>query len=130
MLGFGSLLMLFGARSVVDLQVKWYGVMSGALLIPSLGIFYWRRAGMLAGELGLIFGGLGVLVPTLLNKSPLGWDPVIWGMIASAVGMLIGTLVGEPISDEAWENLRPKGTVGWKRMPEDAPPYVPQQLTR
>lgn len=130
LVGFGSLLMLFGARSVVDLQVKWYGVMAGALTIPCLGIFYWKRAGMLAGELGLLFGALGVLVPTMMSKSPLGWDPVIWGMIASAVGMIIGAVAGEPISDEAFENLRPKGTVWWKPIPEDAPPYVPQELTR
>lgn len=127
-IGFGSLAMVFGAKSVVDLQVKWYGVMAGALTAPAIGIFYWRKAGVLAGELGLLFGAVTVLGLTFVGYSPLNFDPVVWGIVMSTIGMIIGTVAGKPIDDEAWYNLRPKGMVSWKKMPEDTPAYKPQQL--
>ncbi len=92
-LGIGAVLIAGRFETVLDSILYAYAFLVSGLFVPTLAAFFWPRASS-SGALGamLIGGGSTLLLIVLQADLPLGLDPIAFGMIASAVTLVVGTI--------------------------------------
>lgn len=81
-------------QTVLDSILYAYAFLVSGLFIPTLAAFFWPRAtssGALAGMLA--GGGLTVGLIAFKVSLPLGLDPVVFGMLLSALALIVVSLV-------------------------------------
>jgi SSS family solute:Na+ symporter/sodium/pantothenate symporter len=121
MIGAGTLSVLVSWYPVNYLQAFIVFSTSGAaatFLVPALMACYWRRATTKGVFASMISGALVVMILyltgifSLIQQEPigaasafrpyflLGMDPLIWGIAASALFGVVGSLLTEPLDDE------------------------------
>lgn len=100
LLGVVALLLATVMETVLDIMLYSYAVMVSGLLVPVIGGLYWKRAGSDAAIAAMLTGGALTLVLTLIPEFqraqgsaelltlPLGLDPIIFGITASAAVFL------------------------------------------
>lgn len=84
-LGATALLLASTMTSVLDLMLYSYAFMVSGLLVPVLGVFFWKRSSAPAAFAAmLVGGGTTVTLSALLDELPLGLDGNVFGLAASA----------------------------------------------
>ena len=79
--------------TIVDALRIFYSLLGASLFVPVLGAFLWPRAGA-REAMGGIIGGVGTLLAVYFGTDGKGWwDPALWGLIGSAIGFLVASLV-------------------------------------
>lgn len=91
----GALAMLVAGRfqTVLDSILYAYAVLVSGLFVPTLGAFFWRRSSATGALLGMLAGGgvtLGLM--SLPVSLPFGLDAVVFGLAASAIAFVLGSL--------------------------------------
>ncbi|WP_199799042.1 sodium:solute symporter family protein [Lentibacillus cibarius] len=79
--------------SIMELILTTLGVFAGGTFAPILFGLYWRRANATGAMAGIILGGLTTIIAVLMQTS---LDPVIFGIIFSIAGTVIGSLSSKP----------------------------------
>jgi hypothetical protein len=70
-----------------------YSLLSATLFVPVAGALLWPRAGP-REAMGAIIGGVGTLLAVYFGTDGKGWwDPALWGLIGSAIGFGLASLV-------------------------------------
>lgn len=98
LLGVAAILIASQFQTVLDSILYAYAFLVSGLFIPTLGAFFWKRAssaGALAGMLG--GGGLTIGLIALQTRDmitlPAGLDPVVFGMLFSAIVFVAGSFI-------------------------------------
>jgi SSS family solute:Na+ symporter len=78
--------------NVLNLMLLSYGVMVSGLFIPVIGALFLKKTHPLQGVLSIIFGGGTTLVLQVFTPSQI---PIIWGLSASVIGFLLGSLISK-----------------------------------
>ncbi len=92
-------MLLAGAFSTVLGAVLYaYDFLVSGLFVPTLGAFFWRRSSTTGAMLGMICGGtlsmgLIALETAFHFTMPYELDPVVFGMVFSAITFVAGSLV-------------------------------------
>ncbi|MCB1901985.1 sodium:solute symporter family transporter [Cognatazoarcus halotolerans] len=84
-----------------------YAYLSGRLFVPIMAALFWRKATW-QGALAAILVGATVVTAALLHYGSAAAEPVIFGILSSAVAMgLVSVLVGGPRADDlsAWNEV-------------------------
>ncbi|HEX7321143.1 MAG TPA: sodium:solute symporter family protein [bacterium] len=111
------------ATSLMDVYILSSGVLTASIAIPAFAIF-WKKANKLGVTLSAIMGFVGNVVFYILeyhvwkhNFQPkwfadtyLGY--IIIGLIGSVLGLVIGSLIGKPSSQEQLAVVAPKPLEG------------------
>lgn len=99
-LGVVAILLAARFQTVLDAILYAYAFLVSGLFVPTLGAFFWRQASSVGALAGMLTGGgLTLLLIALKTHRadgfalPLGLDPVVFGMGASAAAFVIGSLV-------------------------------------
>ena len=98
-----GILALIWALSPPELISQFYtagvGLLSSSLFVPTIAGLWWKRANRTGGVAALVAGavvyGLGVF-----GGINIGVPPVIAALLASAAGMILGGLFGDPETSE------------------------------
>lgn len=109
LLGLAAIYYALRLGTVIEGVFDAYGFLVAGLFVPTLGAFFWKRATAAGALLGMLAGG-GVtnLLPWIRPVLPgplealffgLGLWPVVFGMIASAVFFIAGSLLTDPPPD-------------------------------
>lgn len=89
-IGFVAILIATFMTSVLDLMLLSYSFMVSGLLIPVLGLLFSKKQKPLAALLSMLFGGTSTLLLTFFEiKIPLGFDPILIGIIISLFVYLV-----------------------------------------
>jgi sodium/pantothenate symporter len=98
-----GLLALYWAYSPPALISQFYtagvGILSGSLFVPVIAGLWWKKANRAGGVLALVTGAL-VYVLVHFQILPIGIAPILASLAASALGMVLGGLLGAPESRE------------------------------
>ena len=92
-------------RDVVGALTVAYDLLVGALFVPIVGAFFWRRASGRGALISMAVSSVVVIV-LLLWRGLLSNDPIIYGLITSLVVFVVASLLTpEPPEErlEAWE---------------------------
>lgn len=84
----GAVAVLIAGRftMVLDAILQAYSFLVAGLFVPTLGAYFWRRAGERGAFWAMILGGGTTLVLLISGVSPpLGLDASFWGIVVSAV---------------------------------------------
>ncbi len=106
LLGLLAVYYAFRLGTVIEGVFDAYGFLVAGLFVPTLGAFFWKRANAIGALLGMLVGGIGtnLIQWTRGLMSPgveafffdLGLSPVVFGMAASAVVFVAGSLLTAP----------------------------------
>lgn len=97
-IGFGTLVTLFAlnsGESIFQMVENAYKVTLVCAFVPLVTGIYWKRANT-TGALTSIVLGLGVWIPLEIVAPEGLFPPQLAGLVASAFGMLAGSLFGKP----------------------------------
>lgn len=92
-------------RDVVGALTVAYDLLVGALFVPIVGAFFWRRASGKGALISMAVSSV-VVIALLLWRGLLSNDPIIYGLITSLVVFVVASLLTpEPSGErlEAWE---------------------------
>ncbi len=103
-----GLLALYWAYSPPELISQFYtagvGLLSGSLFVPVVAGLWWKKANRLGGVLALLTGAV-TYVLVHFQILPLGLAPILVSLLASALAMTAGGLLGSPDSREMMEAI-------------------------
>lgn len=102
----GAAAMLIASRftMVLDAILQAYAFLVAGLFVPTLGAYFWRRAGARGAFWGMISGG-GTTLALLVSGTPppLGLDASFWGIMVSALVFVpLSLLETEPDARLDW----------------------------
>jgi SSS family solute:Na+ symporter len=83
------------APSIIDGLLILYSIWAPTMLIGLLGALYGWRSTSASGWLSILSGGIASVIWQLLLKEPFGVPAILAGMIASAIGFVVGSRFGE-----------------------------------
>lgn len=92
-------------RDVVGALTVAYDLLVGALFVPIVGAFFWRRASGRGALISMAVSSVAVII-LLLWRGLLSNDPIIYGLIISLVVFVVASLLTPESSGErleAWE---------------------------
>ena len=92
-------------QDVVGALTVAYDLLVGALFVPIVGAFFWRRASGRGALISMAVSSVAVIV-LLLWRGLLSNDPIIYGLVISLVVFVVASLLTpEPSGErlEAWE---------------------------
>lgn len=93
-IGTGAVLLAARFETVLDLILHAYTFMVAGLLVPTLGVFWFRPAGPAAAIVAMVLGGTSALTAIFgLWTPPFGLDATLAGIVLSAASYLLVTLV-------------------------------------
>ena len=93
-LGIFSLWLASSMQNVLQLMLYSYAFMVSGLFVPVIGAFFWKRSSSLAAMWAMIVGGGTTITLIIINtKLPLGLDPNIFGITASALTFVFLTYI-------------------------------------
>jgi len=118
-----GLVYAINATSLMDVYILSSGVLTASIAIPAFAMF-WKKANRLSVILSAILGFLGNVVfyifeyhiwkhnfqPKWFADIYLGY--IIVGLIGSILGLIIGSLIGKPSSQEQLATIAPKPLEG------------------
>lgn len=85
-LGVFALWLASSMQNVLQLMLYSYAFMVSGLFVPVIGAFFWKRSSSVAAMWAMLIGGGTTISLILINtKLPLGLDPNIFGITASAL---------------------------------------------
>lgn len=93
----GTAAVMLAARfeQVLDMILHAYTFMVAGLLVPTLGVFWFRAGGSIAAVASMIVGGTSALTAIFgLWSPPLGMDATLSGILLSAAGYGLVTAIG------------------------------------
>ncbi len=91
-LGIFSLWLASSMQNVLQLMLYSYAFMVSGLFVPVIGAFFWKRSSSLAAMWAMVIGGGTTITLIIINtKLPLGLDPNIFGITASALTFVLLT---------------------------------------
>ena len=99
LIGILAYLMALLMPDIVSAIVFTYTMYSAALLIPLYGGYMWKRANSTGGFWGILCGATVAVVWHFAGK-PLGLHPMLPAALASALALIIGSLITEKPSSE------------------------------
>ncbi len=99
-----SLIFVILVPSVIGLLYMACNIMVSALFLPVIGLFFWKRVNAMGGLLGVLCGGAADLI-WVLAGNPGGIADFYIGILASLVGLLLGTYLGKAPSKEQTEGF-------------------------
>ena len=89
-LGAFALWLASSMQNVLELMLYSYAFMVSGLFVPVIGAFFWKKSSSIAAVWAMIVGGSTTITLIILNtKLPLGLDPNIFGITASALIFII-----------------------------------------
>ncbi len=95
-IGIVAVLLAAQFNSVLDAILYAYAFMVSGLFVPTLGAFFWKRASSTGALCAMLGGGLLTLSIQLnllsVSERLSRWDPSIWGMLLSAVLLVVVSL--------------------------------------
>lgn len=93
-LGLFSLWLASSMQNVLQLMLYSYAFMVSGLFVPVIGAFFWKRSSSIAAMWAMLIGGGTTITLILINtKLPLGLDPNIFGITASALTFMLLTFL-------------------------------------
>lgn len=93
-LGAFSLWLASSMQNVLQLMLYSYAFMVSGLFVPVIGAFFWKRSSSIAAMWAMLVGGGTTITLILINtKLPLGLDPNIFGITASALIFVLLTFL-------------------------------------
>lgn len=93
-LGLFSLWLASSMQNVLQLMLYSYAFMVSGLFIPVIGAFFWKRSSSVAAMWAMLVGGGTTITLILINtRLPLGLDPNIFGITASALTFVLLTFL-------------------------------------
>ncbi|MBM3322017.1 sodium:solute symporter family protein [candidate division WOR-3 bacterium] len=118
-----GLVYAINSTSLMDVYVLSSGVLTASIAVPAFAVF-WKKANRLGVVLSVVLGFLGNVVfyileyrvwkhvyqPAWLANTYLGY--IIVGILASVVGLLLGSLLGKRSSPEELAAVAPKPLEG------------------
>ncbi|MBU1650852.1 hypothetical protein KKA00_01415, partial [bacterium] len=118
-----GLIYALNANSLMDVYILSSGVLTASIAIPTFSLF-WKRVNGLGITLAAIFGFLGNVLfyiweyrivensyqPAWLANTWLGY--IIVGIVASIVGLVVGSLIGKPATAEQLNTVSPTALEG------------------
>ena len=103
-----GLLALYWALSPPELISRFYtagvGLLSASLFVPTIAGLWWKRANLAGGAASLVAGAT-TYVLAQLGIVDLGVAPVVVALVASAIAMLAGGLLGRRESPSMLETV-------------------------
>lgn len=86
LLGIAAVVVASRFTMVLDAILQAYAFLVAGLFVPTLGAYFWSRAGRGGAFWGMLAGG-GVTLALLVSgaPAPLGLDPSFWGILVSAL---------------------------------------------
>ena len=90
--GLGSVTFAMYVPRVIDSILLAYSFMVGGLFVPTLGALFWRRVSGTAAFWSIVSGG-GLTVGLTVVGDVVPLDPVFYGIAASAVVLLVLTVL-------------------------------------
>ncbi len=101
-------LALYWALSPPELITRFYtagvGLLSAGLFVPTIAGLWWKRANR-AGGVAALVAGAGVYALALTGVLDLGVTPIVVALLASALAMAAGGLLGRPESPATVEQV-------------------------
>jgi SSS family solute:Na+ symporter len=94
-LGLGGIALLLASlmTNVLDLMLYSYAFMVSGLFVPVLGALFWKRRSPAAAVTAMIVGGgTTVALELAFEELPLGLDPNLFGIAASAAVFVVLTV--------------------------------------
>lgn len=88
----GSILMASGEQSIFELVAASSAFSLVSLFVPMAAGFYWKRANTLGCLLSMV---VGVITWVACIQLETEYPPMIYGLLASCLGMVAGVIVGE-----------------------------------
>jgi len=93
-LGVIAILLATTMQNVLELMLLSYAFMVSGLFVPVIGALFWKRSSPVAAIAAMVVGGGSTIALILLEtKLPLGLDPNVFGIMASAVAFILLTIV-------------------------------------
>ena len=93
-LGVFALWFASSMQNVLQLMLYSYAFMVSGLFVPVIGAFFWKRSSSVAAMWAMLIGGGTTISLILINtKLPLGLDPNIFGITASALTFVLLTFL-------------------------------------
>lgn len=93
-LGSLALLLATTMQNVLELMLYSYAFMVSGLFVPVIGALYWKKASSLAAFLSMIVGGFTTIFLIITDFDlPLGLDPNIYGISASALIFVVTSFI-------------------------------------
>ena len=93
-LGVFALWLASSMQNVLQLMLYSYAFMVSGLFVPVIGAFFWKRSSSVAAMWAMLIGGGTTISLILINtKLPLGLDPNIFGITASALTFVLLTFL-------------------------------------
>lgn len=101
LIGLVAVLLAAMFQTVLDAILYAYSFMVSGLFIPTLGAYFWKKAGSKGAFLGMMFGGSTTLLLMILQKTgnapawftSLGLDATIYGILVSSIFFVAGSLI-------------------------------------
>ncbi len=84
------------APSIIDGLLILYSIWAPTILLPLFAAIFGWRGTPAAGALSMLFGGLASGIWQAILKAPFGVPAILVGMVAAAIGYLVGRLFGRP----------------------------------
>ncbi len=101
-IGIFALWLASSMQNVLQLMLYSYAFMVSGLFVPVIGAFFWKRSSSIAAMWAMLIGGGTTITLILINtKLPLGLDPNIFGISASALIFVFLTFL---FPNEEWVN--------------------------
>jgi SSS family solute:Na+ symporter len=83
-------------EKVLDAMLHAYAFMVSGLFVPTLGAYFWPRGNARAAAFAMVLGGgvtlVFTFVPLPYPVSSWGLDPIVWGLLVSALAYLLISL--------------------------------------
>jgi SSS family solute:Na+ symporter len=96
-LGLLALVIAVSFETVLDAILHAYAFMVSGLFIPTLGAYFWKRSHSTAAFWAMVGGGSSTLILKILNVTlPLGLDPIVLGILLSAVVFVSISILKNP----------------------------------
>ena len=103
-----GILALYWAFSPPELITQFYtagiGLLSASLFVPTIAGLWWKKANLVGGVAALVVGAVTYVV-VQFGIIDLGLAPIVFALIASAVAMVAGGLLGSADSGEMLERV-------------------------
>ncbi len=104
-----GIIALLWAFSPPELISQFYtagvGLLSSSLFVPTIAGLWWKRANRTGGIASILAGSI-VYSVVLLGPIDLGVAPIVVALLASTAGMVLGSILTTPESEEMLEEIQ------------------------
>lgn len=108
-----------------------YAILVGGLLVPIIGAMTWRRGTGIGAACSMLAGTvvtLGTMIYLEITaENPLDGvfanEPIYFGLLASAVVFIVGSLLSKPTPDDVWQAWKHRSKHGVQES-DDQPPVA------